>query len=67
MSALKKLVGSYCKIAVVPHNETDTIVQSGFIKSVDMKHHVLFLENENGVVHIPLNTICAVKKMMLNE
>jgi len=63
MNILKKITGSYCKVALVSSNESQGIVQSGYVKSVDSQKKIMILENQNGIVQLPFHHIRAVKKI----
>lgn len=66
MSLLKDISGSYCKIVLQPNNSSRSIVQSGFVKNVDIDNRIVTLENENGVVTLPFDQIHAVKKLRID-
>ena len=66
MSLLEDISGSYCKIVIHPKNSSRSIVQSGFIKNVDVGNRIVTIENENGVVNLPFDQIYAVKKLRIN-
>jgi hypothetical protein len=63
MNILKNITGSYCKVALVPSDDSQGIVQSGYVKSVDTQKKIIILENQNGMVQLPFHHIRAVKKI----
>ncbi|MDG6218612.1 MAG: hypothetical protein QCI00_04130 [Candidatus Thermoplasmatota archaeon] len=62
MTVLENMIGSYCKVLLVSQSSSKSLVESGFIKNIDNKG-IVFLENEKGIIQIPFNQICAVKKI----
>lgn len=63
MNILKDITGSYCKVALVPCDDSLGIVQSGYVKSVDTQKKIMIIENQNGMVQLPFHHIRAVKKI----
>ena len=63
MNILKNISGSYCKVALVPSDDSKGIVQSGYVRTVDTKKKIMILENENGMVKLPFHHIRAVKRI----
>jgi hypothetical protein len=63
MNCLEKISGSYCKIALISSNSNKGIVQTGFVKTIDVHKKILTLENANGTISFPFHQILAVKKI----
>ncbi|HMA83332.1 MAG TPA: hypothetical protein VKP59_03795 [Candidatus Thermoplasmatota archaeon] len=63
MNILKDITGSYCKVALISSEDSKGIVQSGYIRNVDIQKKIMILENENGMVQLPFHHIQAVKKI----
>jgi hypothetical protein len=67
MTTLENMIGFYCKVVIVPLESSKGIVQSGFIQAIDNTDKIMFLENENGIMKLPIHQIRAVKKLDLSK